>query len=146
MSFQGNVRSFDLFNDMVSKGYVFEWIADGECIIRKPDAGLYIVSITGETYEIGCTCPGGDFKDDRREKHPEKSEWQIACKHEKIVMDAHECPRCGSVSLYHEYMTPMAQENSFFACLKCKQVIDARNILIERRKKTLKTIAERDFF
>jgi len=134
-SSQGDVPILPIIRKLSQDGYRMDFPNDGEAVVCKPDGTIYEVSVTGETSELGCTCIGGQYEDERKAKTGD--EFAASCKHKKVVLHTHVCERCDGIQVLHLYTTPppVLEQRDFFRCLNCGQVTDANEVRDKRSKK-----------
>ncbi len=142
---EGQIPVIDVIRKFKEDDYKIMRVNDCEAIVTKPDGVSYKVSLTGETYEVGCSCKGGEFEFDRQQKFPGRSEYLNACKHKKILMATCTCPKCEELMALYEFRTDSEIPTiaDFFRCMSCEFITDANMVRAERdAAKFRKALAE----
>jgi hypothetical protein len=101
--------------EMGEAGYRIQFFGEGEAIVTKPDGETrYFVSLTGETFELGCTCIAGQRLG--------------RCKHVAVVANFRPCdnPGCTGVQEYRPAVTCFGETVNRFECLTCGKTTDPR--------------------
>lgn len=119
----GAVKSpADLADLMGRQGYKLRFIAEGEAIILRPDphATPYLISLTGHTFALGCTCLGAQYRG--------------RCKHIAVVGAYRLCdePGCTGIQEYHEVET-IGGPMHVYECLTCGKTTDPRHVYEKRQ-------------
>jgi len=142
VAFEGQVPVKEVLKKFTVDDYLVKAGEDGEGIVEKPDGTQYKVSLTGVNYPIGCTCRGGEFELDRQKKFPNRTEYENACKHKKLIMATCKCPKCEARMELHEFIHVVDGEevegrSRFFRCGDCEFITDANEIANVRLSKRI---------
>ena len=125
-SHQSRVKSPSEWADIMGRqGYKIRFFGEGEAVVLKPDEETkYFVSLTGATWDIGCTCLGGQ-KFGR-------------CKHAAVVSHFRPCDhhRCTGTMEYRQAQTKFGPAHRW-ECMDCGKTTDPRivqDVRDERRR------------
>lgn len=101
---------------MGRQGYKIRFFGEGEAVVLKPDGETkYFVSLTGETWEHGCTCIAGRTLG--------------RCKHLAVVANFRPCddPGCTGTMQYRQAQTKYGPAHRW-ECAKCGKPTDPRRV------------------
>ena len=103
------IETKKLICDLADQGYRFVFSNEGECVVFTPKDDEYSISVTGQSYERGCSCLA-----------------RGPCKHMTAFLGMRPCGECQGVMLREEMTTAtriLTGSNDVFRCVECNDWI-----------------------